>query len=156
MGKRKDPVIGDEHFYEFGHIRGRAGCGVVSGVGKEYGILSPSNGLEGCVDGFLFMESLGLEAEFILFGPDKVCQPQGLCICQLLVFSNHINGYGAVRVVGPGEAHQIGGGHDALLFLGLTEFIDQCDHGLHSGGGLFSCNEDGDPYPGRFCLNAVV
>ena len=139
-----------------GAVGGGAGGRVVARVGQVDGAgIARLHRLEGDVDGLLLVVGLGLEAELVLLAPHQLGQTDGLLVGQFLAVGDDIDGAGAVLVVRPREAHQVGGSHDAGLGFGAAALLDQAVHRLDSGGGLLARNQNWYLDPGRMCLEAV-
>ncbi len=101
------------------------------------------------------MKRFCLEAEFVLFGPQKFCQADSLRISLLFAFRNHMDRHRAVLVVGPGEAHQIGGGHDTGLLFCFPKFVNQGNHRFYGRGGLLPGDQNRDADPGGMGFHAI-
>ena len=87
--------------------------------------------------------------------PHLVSQTDCFFVSQFLAVCNNINSTGAVLVVCPWEAHQVGSSHDARLSFGAAKLVNHALHWLYGSGGLFACNQDRNFDPGRMCLEAV-
>ena len=96
-----------------------------SGVGEIYwGFMTFLNCFECNVDCFFFWIGFSLEAEFMSAVPHLVSQTDCFFVSQFLAVCNNINSTGAVFVICPWEAHQVGSSHNARLSFGAAQLVN--------------------------------